>query len=174
MTRRELMSRVGGAALVAGTAALVTSKSALADDGGDWQQTGQHNRQYSCCFEEFDDCEGTVIRITEIIKVTIVTYKRSDGYTKYRCHDEPQATCDNDGYWINCPGHDYEVIRPAGEDHCYTPFSHSEQYVHTVYKNGDERGKLTLTCKFFVNEVGKHRCQYRFDFKSDCRNRCES
>src|SRR4051812_48124876 len=100
INRRELINKFGGAALVVGAAAAVTSKSALAYDheDDDWDYVRDSYRDYRCDFEHFDDCEDKVIiiKIVEIIKVKIVHFKRKDGYHKYRCYDYAEAHCNDD------------------------------------------------------------------------------
>src|SRR3954467_5109751 len=121
INRRGLINKLGGTALVVGAAAAVTSKPALAydHDDDDWQHVRDEDRDYRCEFEHFDDCEDKVIKIVEIIKVKIVHFKRKDGYHKYHIYDDSWASCNDnhDGYWVETPKYDYEVVRYPKDNH---------------------------------------------------------
>jgi hypothetical protein len=175
LNRRELIGKFGSAALVAGAVA-ATSKSALAHDDDGWDYVRDDNRDYRCDFEHFDDCEDKVIKIVEIIKVKIVHFRRKDGYHKYHCYDDPWASCNEnkDGYWVDTPKFDYEVVRFPKDHNCVKPFSHKESYNHKVWKGGEDRGIVIVKIEFIVNESGHHKIDYSFDFKSKCQNKCQN
>src|SRR4051794_35991871 len=128
LNRRELIGKFGNAPLLAGAAAVIINKPALADDDG-YRERREEDREYHHEFEEFDECEGKVLKITEHCKLHVKHYRRDDGYHKYDCHEYWSARCDNDndGYWVECWDNDYEVIRhPRDDDRCFRPFSHNE------------------------------------------------
>jgi hypothetical protein len=180
INRRELINKFGGAALVVGAAAAVTSKSALAydHDDSDWDYVRDSYRDYRCDFEHFDECDDKVviIKIVEIIKVRIVHFKHKDGYHKYRCYDYGEAHCndDRDGYWVECPKYDYEVVRYPKDDDCYKSFKHKECYKHKLWKGGDYRGDIYVDCGFYVHSSGHHKIDYSFDYKSKGHNKCDN
>src|SRR4051794_39743500 len=107
-------------------------------------------------------------KIVEIIKVKIVHFKRKDGYHKYHIYDDSWASCNDnhDGYWVETPKYDYEVVRYPKDNHCVKPFSHKESYNHKVWKGGEERGTIIVKLEFIVNASGHHKVDYSFDFKS--------
>jgi hypothetical protein len=180
INRRELINKFGGTALLVGAAAAVTSKSALAydRDDDDWEHVRDHDRDYRCDFEHFDDCEDKVIiiKIVEIIKVKIVHFKRKDGYHKYHCYDDSWASCNDnrDGYWVETPKYDYSVVRYPKDQDCYKPFSHKESYKHKLWKGGDYRGDIWVNSNFYMHPTGHHKIDYSFDFKSKCHNKCDN
>jgi D-tyrosyl-tRNA(Tyr) deacylase len=92
INRRELIGKFGSAALVAG-AAVVLNKPALADDDG-YKERREEDREYLHVFEEFDECEGKVIKITEHVRLHVKHFRRDDGYHKYECHE----------YWYSLVG----------------------------------------------------------------------
>ena len=176
INRRQLIGKFGSAALVAGAAAVVIPKPALAGDDG-YQERREEDREYHYVFEEFDECEGKVIKITEHVRLHVKHHRRDDGYHKYECHEYWDAQCDNDndGYWVETCENDYEVIRHPRDNDCFKPFSHKERYQHKLWRNNKEdRGTIWVNCEFFVNASGHFKCDYKFDFDSACRNKCDN
>jgi hypothetical protein len=178
INRRELINKFGGTALLVGAAAAVTSKSALAHDDGGWDYVRDSDHNYRCDFEHFDDDSDKVrvIKIVEIIIVKIKLFKRNDGYHKYHCYAKHEAHCndDKDGYWVEYPDYDYEVVRYPKDNDCYKPFHHKESYKHKLWKGGDCRGDILVDCDFYVHSSGHHKCDYSFDYKSNYHNKCDN
>jgi len=170
-------------ALVAGAATAITTKTASAywDDDDEEEKKGWHKRReedrdFHCVWEEFDDCEDKVIKLTEHFRVHVKHFRKDDGERKLKCHCDCDARCDNDndGYWVESPGWDWEITRRRKDNDCVEPFSHKEYWHHKVWKNDHEdRGTVTIHCEHFMNSKGNHKIDFRCDFKSPCHNKCD-
>lgn len=109
--RRELIGKLGGAALIAGAATVVTGKRVAAHDQDECEDSYQ--KSYSCTFDLIDDYRGRCLSITRKCQVSICenTYwKRGRQCLFYECSEKPSYSCQNySDCFFECQRYSYQV-----------------------------------------------------------------
>ncbi len=162
--RRELIGRLGSAALIAGAAAFVSEKPLAADDDDDHCEDGYH-KSYACTFDLIDDYKGRCLSITRKCDVSICekTYwKGGKQCLYYECQEKPSYCCNNySDCYFQCQSYSYKVWTDLEyddkQDKCYT---HAVTQPN-IYKCSDsiwydknctdKCGDLKVACNFAVS-----------------------
>ena len=114
--RRELIGKLGGAALFAGAATLVSNKRLAAydkDHHNDDDCEDVYQKYYSCTFDLIDDYKARCLSITRSCQVSICesTYwKGPKQCLVYTCTEQPSYKCLNyPDCFFKCQPYSYQV-----------------------------------------------------------------
>jgi hypothetical protein len=180
--RRDLIGKLGGAALIAGAATLASNKAPAAPDNDhrhDQDCEDAYQKFYTCTFDLIDDYKSKCLSITRNCQVSICedTYwKGGKRCIYYNCTERPWYKCQNyPGYFFKCQPYSYKVYTDLDyfdkKDRCYTHKIWRPK-IYTCFDSiwydqyfTDKCGDLHVTCDFTVSSW---QCKVDYSYDWQC------